>query len=71
MREGERERERERERESARARESERERERDLLGIFHNGKSRAMPAYGLRITILTCLLDRIASIVAKTCPGLC
>ena len=40
-------------------RERERERERALLGIFHNGGSRASPAHGLRITILTGLLDRI------------
>ena len=66
----EREREKEREKEKARERERERERnthtqrdrerERALLGIIHNGGSRASPAYGLRITILTGLLDRVA-----------
>jgi hypothetical protein len=53
-------RERERERERERAvlgtawdHEREGERERALLGTFHNDGSRASPAHGLHITILT------------------
>jgi hypothetical protein len=35
-------------------------RERDLLGISHNGGSRASHAHGLCITIHTVLLDSLA-----------
>ena len=46
----------------------ERERERALLGTFHNRGPRASPAHGLRITILTGLLDRVASIWRRLSP---
>ena len=52
----------ERERERPAERERERGRERALLGTFHNGGSRASPAHGLGINILTGLLDSFASI---------
>ena len=44
-------------------------RERALLGIvtFHIGESRASPAHGLCITILTGLLDSLASIWPRLC----
>ena len=39
-----------------------------LLPTFHNGGSRASPAHGLRITILTGLLDRLTSIWRRLSP---
>jgi hypothetical protein len=57
----------EEERERARAR----ERENLVLSfirISHNGESRASPAHGLRITMLTGLFDRLASIWRRLSP---
>jgi len=53
---------------SGRERERERERERALLGTFHDGGSRASPAHGLGINILTGLLDSLASIWPRLSP---
>ena len=55
-------------RERERERERERGRERALLGTFHNGGSRASPAHGLGINILTGLLDSLASIWPRLSP---
>jgi hypothetical protein len=44
------------------------ERDTSLLRTFHSGWSRASPAHGLSITVLTGLLDRLTSIRQRLSP---
>jgi len=67
-------RQRHRDRRRDRGRERERERERSFIDnqevteSFHNGGSSSRPAQGLGITILTVLLDSLASIWPRLSP---